>query len=226
MLKQLRIFIPGLLLVVLLMSVVRAVTQANLDIAGLFSSLRLTDTVVFPVAAYFLGGIYYLSDIRMWFLRGSKHRIDSNIRRRLVEFCKSDPRVGGCASRLVDSTQLLGIFFHVVDKDTTLTEKAKNVYLNGLVWSTTADVMAVSLFGGAAHLTIYLIAHKPGCLTFALGMGLLYLLFWRALLPKVTDKHIKLSNEQLDYIGLNFKDELCAKIAALAETGIASPHQS
>jgi hypothetical protein len=140
-LQRLRIIVPGTMILFL----VAPLLEERLTWSTLVETFTLADNLKRMFAAVVCGAIYYVTDLRSYALRDAYRQIRENVKRRLLEPCLGDPVVAAAADRLREGRILMdSVFYHFVDSNRTLTEKAKRVYFNGLIWSSTADVIALS----------------------------------------------------------------------------------
>jgi Flp pilus assembly protein TadB len=135
---------------------------------------------------------------------------------RLIEVSNDDEEVLAVKDRLLKERTLMHVFYHFVDNDESLKDKAKDVRLNGLIWSSIADVIVIS----AVMLVLYVVGW------FTLGRGhylvmilvlVIAIIVGKVFLPKITRRHISLSDEQLEMIRLKYKPELRQKIHDVAK---------
>ncbi len=207
-LKTLRILIPGsmiLLLIVLLpddsFKTLKSVTSGKLE------------PWTFPfIFAIVLGGFYYVLGIRGWFIKDSLAEIHVNIKDKLLEPFRGDQLIANKMDKLKKDRTMLHIFYSIIDTNPSLQEKAKNVYLNGLFWTTIVDLVALSLFGGIFYFIIFMSNFTYYYLFISLGLITIHFLAKFILLPKITKKHQQLGDEQIEFIHVNLKGKLEEKI--------------
>jgi hypothetical protein len=140
-LKTLRVFVPGLIIFVFGIPLL----QGNLDFANILKTLSLLEGVVYVGIVGILGAIYNLTNIRGRFLKKSLESIHNNIKTKLLEPFSNDQAISRSKNKLREGRYLIQVFYSLIDNHETLKEKAKNVHLNGLYWTTIADVRALSL---------------------------------------------------------------------------------
>lgn len=210
-LKVLRIIVPGVIIFIFFLPL----TQGDFDFSALISSLISLKGLLSPIVICGLGGLYNIINLRKWFVADSHLLIHDNIKSKLLSPFSDDHLIAGSSERLREGRNLLHVFYYFVDRDPSLKEKAKNIYFNGLLWSSTADIMALSCMFMASYLIGYLFLNRDHYLIGALVLGLLCLFASWALMPIVTKKHIALSDEQLDYIKLHYKEALHSKLLDL-----------
>ncbi|KTT32590.1 hypothetical protein NS201_07415 [Pseudomonas oryzihabitans] len=105
------------------------------------------------------------------------------------------------------------IFYHLIDNDESLKEKAKLVRDNGLIWSSIADAIWLGalfsfLYLVLAYISTFYAPDKTFALTITSIMLLcIVLILYGLALPKIHKEHIKLGNEQLDIIEQFYKQK-------------------
>ncbi len=192
--------------------------RETFDLESVVESLSATDALVRGVAAIVCGAAYYFSRLREYFLADAYHRIRENIKTRLLAACLGDPQVAAAADRLRERRRLLdGVFYHFIDADRSLTEKAQRVRFNGLIWSSAGDLSAISTFGvflywGAA----ILYEPRPHFIWIAAILFAIERIATQLLVPRLTGRHLDLQNEQLDYMTTILRYQLCARLKQLA----------
>lgn len=207
LLKKLRIIVPGCLIFFAFLSVI----MVKFAVKDLFSTIAIVDIVYFIIIVFALGVIYHLFNFRSPFFRSSLEKINSNIKSSLLKPFKDDQEISNKSEALKEGKTLMGIFYSIVDNDNSLKAKAKNVYFNGIFLSSVADLIPISFLAIGMHSACYLIWKSNYYLTLIFVWLVIYILAY-VLLPKVTKKHIDLSNEQLDFIRTNCFEQLQSKI--------------
>lgn len=222
MLKTLRLFIPGVIVIVLLLPLL----QTNLNIKELLSNSKFFQAIAYLIPELLLksilvaviGALYYIFDVRKYFVRSSLCEIHDNIKTNLLKPFQDDATIADNSERMREGRQMLHIFYNFIDKDESLKVKARNVYFNGLIWSSTADLTGASLMISFVYLLAYIVWNN---VFFVLGdIILIFICLFTQfiLMPRVTAKHIDLSNEQLEYIVLHYKEELHSKLLELTQS--------
>jgi hypothetical protein len=124
--------------------------------------------------------------------------------------------IAGAADYLREDRRLLDVFYHFTDNKESLKERAKGVYLNGLLWSTMADAMAAALFLAFTSIVVYLLFWRDYYLVAAIVALALYALAAWALMPLVVRRHIELGNEQINFMRTLYESELRSQLENLA----------
>jgi hypothetical protein len=225
-LSRLRIFVPGVMLLIVLALVVTplllawysADPQGMASLARSFSSIGPTiiTAVLLGLGAYVLGSAYQILGIRQLLLRKSRQEIDSNIKDRLLAPYLQQEPISKAADNMRKDRSLLNVFYYFVDNKESLKERAKSVYLNGLLWSSVADAMAMALLLAAVSATFYLALWRVYYLIVAVVALTALMLLWRFVMPRVVAKHIALGDEQIGFILDLHEPELREKLEELA----------
>ena len=101
----------------------------------------------------------------------------------------------------------MNVFYKIIDNDESLREKSNNVRLNGLIWTSTMDIVIISVAGAVVSWIMYFIQGYGYNNTQALIL-IIVAIISIGFVEIATRKHISLSNEQLDMICQAHKDEL------------------
>lgn len=221
-LKRFRLIVPGVIILIALYLLDLPFYDSIARKLGMgvpaWSELS-EDTVLYlllVIVVVVLGGLYYAFDVRGPFLRDSLRRIRNNIRDQLLAPFEDDDTIAPAAARLRKGRTLLHIFYHFVDNDESLKQKAKRVYFNGLIWSTTADVMAVSTVSALLSLLLYIASGRTHYLGLTAVFWAIYVLSAQVILPRVTKRHIELGDNQLEFILVHYRDELRTRLEKAA----------
>jgi hypothetical protein len=209
-LKKLRIIVPGIIIFIFLIPFF----VKELSFEKFLSGLSVMQGVVFFVIVLTLGGIYYLLNLRKFTFVKPIEKIDDNIKDKITALCEHYSVLKeNCP--LKKGKTLMHIFYKFVDNDESLTQKSKSVMLNGIVLSTTADIIVLA----SIFVCTYLIAFAlTGRIYYAyVGAVLLVIsvLNWLWFLPKATSKQISLSDDQLDFIKVHYTERVRQKLHEL-----------
>jgi len=211
-LKTLRILVPGVILLLFFLPLYKG----SLDPSKIVSSLGEIKDLLYLVVIVPLGALYYILDLRGPFLRPSLQKIHQNLHHKLLSPFADDPAISVSEAHLRTDRRLLDIFYFFIDNDESLKERSKNIYLNGLVWSSVADLMATTSLAMTVYAISFIATSNPHYLKSVGLSGFLFVASTFILQPLVTKKHIRLQNEQLGYILLHKKEELRQKLRAAA----------
>lgn len=154
-----------------------------------------------------LGAVYQIFSLRDIVVQFTGHTINENIKRTLLNIY-GRPITDQQTKYLKDDRRLLNIFYDFVDHDSSLSAKSKNIYFNGLFWSTTADLVVISILLGFIYVTLGVFSLNSKDI---IGMGYLLIAFGllSLILHQLTLKeHLKLSNQQLEVIRMKYANQL------------------
>lgn len=205
-LKILRLWLPGVFLCVFYSLAGR--------ITGEWSPLFVNlDDIKYSTPALILGCLYYALPLREYSNRRYYDSVNENLRSRLVEI-----------SGLTDNKEMYSwnkmrsIFYIIIDNDNSLTIKSRQAYQNGLIWTTVADIRAISAL--SLVLSIVLLIHKVN------NSGVLCAMFMTLVLVSylfsylITKRHIRIGNEQLEIIDQVYREKLQNEMAKLDDRHI------
>lgn len=138
-------------------------------------------------------------------------KVNENLRNKLVKIGNA-----GEDDKRVDWPAARKIFYKFIDNDPSLQKKASRAYFNGFLWTTWADLRAISF--------LFLLVAALECAVNPL-MGFKLLVAYGAAFglsligsSAQTKRHIEIGNEQIEYIDFHYKDEL-RKLIQSAITG-------
>jgi hypothetical protein len=211
-LKKLRAVVPGTLLMA------GAVPLYTFWTGKTLSSIQGADLVsagVATVVAYALGAIYNLWCLRAVFNGRSHARIGANIKRRLLVIGRTQPLTDARREELLSGKELMDVFYALVDSQESLKVRAKMVYENGLLWSSVADCVVLGIMFAALYFPLWLILGYRPFLDGAIVATAVALLAAFVLHPRAEKRHIRLSDDQLDFIATQMKPQAELKINAL-----------
>jgi len=167
------------------------------------------------VVAYALGMLYNVYCVRALFNRKSHKRITENIRQRLLSIGRTAPITGDKRQDLLAGSALMDTFYSLVDSQDSLKEKGKLVRDNGLAWSSIADVVVLGVVFACFYLPLWFVTNYSlflywGAISVVLALPSALLFH-----PRTEQRHIALSNEQLDFIQTQMKEEVEKKVNSL-----------
>lgn len=172
------------------------------------------DSILYFILIIVIGGVYYILNPRYSAMRPYIMQIQQNIKDKLLIPFSKDATIKKMEPKLREGSILLDIFYGFVDNDKSLTERAKEVHLNGLVMSSVADLRILSLLASFVYFIWYLIFANVVHFIFSVGCFILFALTF-LLMPFVVQRHIRLSNSQLDYITTKLFKELRNSLKAV-----------
>jgi hypothetical protein len=138
--------------------------------------------------------LYYVTPIRTWVNKPHADRITNNIVDQLVRIGRGGPNEGR-----YQWSQIKTIFYPIIDKDPSLSQKSKLAYANGFIWTTFADVTALSLIYVVTSLVIAFGWGNYGSLVAASIFGIVAIASFFGSFA-TTKRHLGISQEQLDII--------------------------
>tara|TARA_R110000744_G_C19361432_1_gene561446 strand:+ start:178 stop:840 length:663 start_codon:yes stop_codon:yes gene_type:complete len=194
-LKKLRLLIPGIIIVIYGLFYISIISEKE------FSGFEFKEYTIPTVIAIIIGVFYEMFEVRYLVTNYSHKKIDLNIKNHICRLF-TQPLTDIQRQFLFNKNRLKSIFYHVVDNDESLKQKSKNIYFNGIIWTSTADLSIISIFISVFVLISMVFFEGTikndllifGFTTIMIGLislGLHSLAFL---------KHIKLSNEQIDFI--------------------------
>jgi hypothetical protein len=201
-LKWLRIIAPGVIIVVLWW-----ILGALTDLWG-FTVPRKIDELMKDVIPIGLGGVYYLTPAREVSNQHFFKDVNNHLRSRLVT-------ISGLPDAPAYTWQnLRGVFYSIVDSDSSLKVKSGLAYFNGFFWTTIADLRAISGVFLIISLTMYMLNAKDAILA-VISFSTVFLLTI-PLSFGVTQKQKSIGEEQIEIIQLNHLDILREKMVSIA----------
>lgn len=201
----------------MLLLVLLPLFQPDFKLTGFFDTIELLDGVAYLILVIVLGALYYISKLRWYFWRPRMQQVHDNIKTQLLMPFETDPKISKSSEKLTKGRVLLTVFYKFIDTDPSLSEKAKGVYFNGLIWSSVADAMAISIVFCGVYVVAYFVTSQINYLYFAAILLLLYLIFAFVLMPLATKQHVELGNEQLEHIHLYYEDQLRSELHTIIE---------
>jgi len=204
-LRRIRYFVPGMLLYLLLVSICWVTRWCELEIPKTweeFLKLSLAAVLAYP---------YTASKLRNRMNEFYFDAVNKNLVRGLTEPFKGYPGV----PRGLTWQQIRAAFYHLVNSDPALTHHSRRAYANGALWTSAADLRAISLIGVLAFITclfvgqIFEIAQFPPVRAIlGIVVCLLLLVISFPLSTAFTQKQIEIGNEQLEHILMHHKQQL------------------
>jgi len=193
-LKKLRLLIPGIIGVIIGTYYYFTITGKS------FEKIDFKEYSIPLLIAIAFGTLFYLTDIRFLITNYSHKKIDLNIKNHMIHlYTKS--LTDEQKQFLYKNNRLKSVFYNIIDNDESLKKKQTNVYFNGLIWTSTADLVLISFFFAFVFLVSIMI-FKEVANVLLMGSFILILISLISLVAHVLAflKHIKLSNEQIEYI--------------------------
>ena len=205
-LKYWRLVIPGIMVLILILFIVQ---DSFSELTKAFSDFQLKDTI-YTIVVVAIGAFYYVLHIRNLLWNPYRNRVNSNIKERLISSCGIQISEQQSAY-LKDGRILMDVFYHFIDNDNSLLEKAKRVRFNGLIWTSVVDLTIIAVVGSLLFWIKYFIETNSYNLWMALILLILAIVSF-GLIQLATKHHLSLSNEQLDIICSSYRPELENKV--------------
>lgn len=203
-LKFFRLLVPGILIFLLIILFLQNDFHELSQFTRFFSDFQVMDTL-YTVIFAFVGVLYYLLGIRNLLLKPYHERVQNNIKDKLIS-----PFLGQLNKEqiayLKQARRLMNIFYHFIDSDSSLTEKAKRVRFNGLIWTSTVDLTIISVLGASGFWIRLILETTQYNLVMAGSLSALVLISF-GLIQLSTKRHLSLSDDQLEMICQKYKDE-------------------
>jgi len=213
-LKKWRIFIPGIITILLILFGLANSKDEFFAFYTIFKTLEWNDIcVIVPVS--FFGIIYYALNVRWVVWKPFNFQVQENIKNKILN-ASNLKLTSSNWFKIKKDRALMIIFYSFVDNDESLKEKAKSVRLNGLAWSSFIDLSVLSCLSALLHSGIYIFTSKLHHVYLAWIMfciSFISLLF----VCLLTYKHINKSNEQLEIIIQRKKDEIDPEIQKVVD---------
>lgn len=117
-LEKLRLGVPGVIIVI---GTITLVSPSPAGIVDIVAKAGLEDYTVPGLAVLLSGTIYFVFDVRSFFLGSFWHDVDSNIKAQLLACLRgAEPITDQQAAYLNSGNRLLDIFYMIVDNDASL----------------------------------------------------------------------------------------------------------
>jgi len=193
-LKRIRLIYPGILIIIQI--------YCYLYFQGYIYLLELK-LIPFSIVELSLGALYYILSIRDLIWKPTVNSINNMIIHDLILIAQLNPSID---LNDTQKTNLMGLFFHIIDSDKSLSMKANNVRENGGIFTCTIDTFILSIF----YLIILLIF---GAKPISYILFLLIIIVIILTIPSyfiLLIKHKQLAKKQLEVISLFYKED-CKK---------------
>lgn len=210
-LEKFRRLVPGVIINLFILPII--ITQLNIeslktkinDYSNLLSIISFS--AIFIALCYVLGYVYSVLPLRKFITREPLEKINLNIKEKLIKPFENDPKVAEGYAQLINDKRLMNIFYQIIDNDESLKQKTKRVYINGLLLSSTADIIISSAIFGFLYIVINLFTDNSIYIWFAFVSFLLFFIA-KLLMKIVIKKHMELGDDQIDFIHTNHKKKL------------------
>lgn len=154
--------------------------------------------------AIITGVVYYVTPLRDWANRRNHADVKSNIVHGISDISGDDTD-----QQKLEWSNVKILFYKIVDADESLKVQSKRAYFNGLLWTSTADLKAISILFAAYSTLYHFIFSSQGALCGAVVFSLIAAATW-PISWKLTAIHKKISDVQIDIIRKLHSDEVKA----------------
>lgn len=161
----------------------------------------------FNVPALIMALAYYLSPLRSWANSGHHKNVQLNIRTKLL-------RAGQVTDAGdISTSKVMNVFYRQIDNDESLKARSEDIMFNGAIWTTLADLVSLSSLFSLGLFIAWLVGALE---SFGISLGLASLAIGSAILQYLTtQKHIQMSNGQLEYIADHKREEVRADFQSI-----------
>lgn len=201
-LKTLRFIAPPIVFFSLLFVVSKMLHFTNVG-----SPLNAKDAA-YNVGYLALAGLYYITPLRSWTNGIFHRRVNENLRYRMVVIAGLDDD-----SSRYPWSRVKDVFYRRIDSDQSLKERSGDIMVNGLIWSTLADLTALSLifFVGMIGLWIAKFDNAPEAAVVMASIAIAS----RVMQDLVTARHIDMGNDQVSYMAQYHRDVISEEMSKL-----------
>jgi hypothetical protein len=194
-LKIWRLFLPGIIFLLYSFPVLFKSFKTNL-IESLRNSLgEYLFYICILIIVIIFGVIYYIFGFRNIFWRKIVMSLHDNIRINFINYFQTNKAIINSIKNLNDS-ELMSIFYKLIDDDESLRDKQNDVRLNGLILTGVIDAQLISLLFFVIYGFLCL-EKKSSCYFYFLIASISLCLISELLKRKLIKKHFEYQNEQL-----------------------------
>lgn len=201
-LKRIRFLAPGFITLIFASVLGKLLGLWDLGIPTSWKESIYTPAVIAPAIVYYCTPFRERTNAKFF------NQVSENLRKNLVRIAgmPDDPN-------RYSWKRLRGIFFFLVDNDKSLEKKSQLAYENGAIWTTLADVRALS--GMFMFVSIgFFYFEFLSALIAAFGFGAICALSYLGSIA-ITNRHINIGNQQLEIIEHAYKSKLQQMMASL-----------
>lgn len=193
-LKWLRLITPGVL-IILFASLCGWISGLWAPFLALNSDLK---RLAYSLPVLLLGVVYYILEFRIQANKKYFDKVSENIRINLL-------RIAGFPDdqRRYTWQRLRGIFYGIVDTDPSLKIKSELAYSNGYIWTTVADVRALSAVFAIASVMVFALTFVASGSLRPLWSILFFAILYLVTFPAsaaLTRRHTDIGDEQIEII--------------------------
>jgi hypothetical protein len=173
------------------------------------------DEITKSVAAIILGFVYSVSNLRELANGDYYNAVNQNLMDKLIGSFAADPNV----PRDMPWAKIRPIFYRFVDNDASLKHQTTLAYWNGALWTSSADLRAISCLASVMTGIMMLLANIVGDIKFDNVRATYFFLFavltflisiWFSRLT--TQRHINIGTEQCEFILVQYRQKLKDKL--------------
>lgn len=194
----------------------RFVTSGAIILCGFFIFGKITkifdiniptDAGDYPkmISVLLFGSIYYVTPLRDWANKRYHRRVSENIRLKMIEIAGLEDK-----NQYLTWKAVRGVFFFLIDNDKSLKEKSSIAYFDGYMWTTIADIRAVSVSFAFISVIVWFFGVNSSLI--AVTIFAFIAVISHVASNFVTKNHIKIGNEQLEIIELYYKEDVYKKL--------------
>jgi hypothetical protein len=176
-----------------------------------FDKIAIDPKSALYLLAIVVGYFYHRSELRKeLIIKRHWTRTDDYIRDRMLDLLQ--PPLLARARTLPKDT-IKQIFWNLVDNDKSLTLKSEDIRWNGVFASSAADLAIFSAVFGFLHLVLFVFSVSPKAhMYWAIGCVITAIFSERVVVPWLVSRHIRLQEDQFNYVKTNLDDEVQEKI--------------
>lgn len=177
----------------------------------------LWKAIATPFLIVAVGGLYGAFRIRDRFGPFSwDEPVRENIRIRMLRIINAGRQLQPAEELyLRENRRLMDLFYYFVDRDKTLSEKARRVRHNGILATSFVDAGLIATAGYAAHVILAISLGRFENILWGLLFFLVWILSFAVFLPLAIGRHVELSNEQIDYIETHYGPAVCDRAESI-----------
>lgn len=196
-LKFLRLFIPGIIIVLIGYCFIQIITDKKLG------DLDFSEYSIPLIVALAFGALYQTFNIRYLITNFTHKQIDLNIKRNIMHLY-----IGNLSATqtqyLFKKNRLKNVFYKIIDSDPSLSAKGKNMYFNGLLWTSFADTFIISILSSIFILIFTLLNSTNSDDLYSFSFLLLLIAIASICCHFIAFlNHVKISNSQIEFIETN-----------------------
>ena len=190
-LKVMRLLVPG----VLIFLVCYPLFKGSLTVDALLQIS--TKDALYIILVLVGGGMYKTFELRGILFKERLDEVHENIKVKLITPFQADPMYAKLVG--LSPKAFLKVFYNIADNDESLKEKMKDVYENGLLWSSYSDLGVISFFGVLIYLAAFVATGNKDFIFMVFVLAVLFGISIPLIMISVR-KHKALGDDQLEII--------------------------